>query len=123
VQRQIGPLPRVRADRQQLRQVLLNLLTNGYEAMNGAGTLTLDAKPANGHVELRITDTGQGMDAETAQRVFEPFFTTKAKGIGLGLPVTKRIMEMHGGTITAESEAGAGTAFIITVPVMTHGAS
>jgi signal transduction histidine kinase len=118
VQRQIEQLPRVRADRQQLRQVLLNLLTNGYEAMNGAGTLTLDAKRADGHVELRIADTGDGMDEETAARVFEPFFTTKAKGIGLGLPVTKRILEMHGGTITAESEAGAGTAFIITVPVM-----
>ena len=63
------------------------------------------------------------MDPEITARVFEPFFTTKAKGIGLGLPVTKRIMEMHGGTIVAESEAGAGTTFVLTVPVMVDGAS
>jgi signal transduction histidine kinase len=123
VERRIETLPSIRADRQQLRQVLLNLLTNGYEAMDGSGTLTLDARPVNGHVELRVADTGTGMDPETAARVFEPFFTTKAKGIGLGLPVTKRIMEMHGGTIVAESEAGAGTTFVLTVPVMVDGAS
>jgi signal transduction histidine kinase len=118
VERHLPTLPPVRADRQQLRQVLLNLLTNGYEAMDGAGTLSLDARRVDGHVELRVADTGAGMDEETAARVFEPFFTTKAKGIGLGLPVTKRIVEMHGGTITAESEIGEGTAFVLTVPVM-----
>jgi signal transduction histidine kinase len=118
VERHVDELPRVRADRQQLRQVLLNLLTNGYEAMDGSGTLTLDARQIDSTVELRIADTGQGMEPETAARIFEPFFTTKARGIGLGLPVTKRIVEMHGGTITAESAAGAGTAFVITVPVM-----
>jgi signal transduction histidine kinase len=114
----LDALPAIRADRQQLRQVILNLLSNGYEAMDGSGTLTLDAKPVNGNVELRIADTGTGMDEATAARVFEPFFTTKAKGIGLGLPVTKRIVEMHGGTITAETEQGEGTAFVLTVPVM-----
>ena len=118
VEREVGELPPVRADRQQLRQVILNLLTNGYEAMDGAGTLTVGARRVDGQVELRIADTGAGMDDETAARIFEPFFTTKAKGIGLGLPVTKRIVEMHGGTISAESEPGAGTAFILTVPVM-----
>jgi signal transduction histidine kinase len=114
----LDELPTVRADRQQLRQVLLNLLSNGYEAMEGAGTLTVEASKENGNVILRVADTGAGMDAETAARVFEPFFTTKAKGIGLGLPVTKRIVEMHGGTIRAESEPGAGSAFVLTVPVM-----
>ncbi|MEA2178331.1 MAG: hypothetical protein QOG77_1628, partial [Solirubrobacteraceae bacterium] len=123
VERHLAALPNIRADRQQLRQVLLNLLTNGYEAMEGAGTLTLDARPVDGHVELRVADTGAGMDEETAARVFEPFFTTKAKGIGLGLPVTKRILEMHGGTIVAESDLGSGTVFVLTVPVMVDGAS
>ena len=118
VRRGLDDLPMVRADRQQLRQVLLNLLSNGYEAMDGTGTLTVEASKENGQVVLRVADTGTGMDDETAARVFEPFFTTKAKGIGLGLPVTKRIVEMHGGTITAESTPGSGTAFVITVPVM-----
>jgi signal transduction histidine kinase len=118
VRRGLEDLPMIRADRQQLRQVLLNLLSNGYEAMDGAGTLTVEASRENGNVVLRVADTGAGMDEETAARVFEPFFTTKAKGIGLGLPVTKRIVELHGGTIRAESEPGAGSAFVLTVPVM-----
>jgi signal transduction histidine kinase len=111
-------VPPVRADRQQLRQVLLNLLTNGYEAMGGAGTLRITAAQSDGFVEVRVTDTGPGMDDQTAARVFEPFFTTKAKGIGLGLPVTKRIVEKHGGTIAAETTAGAGTAFVLRIPSM-----
>ncbi len=111
-------LPHIRADRRQLRQVLLNLLSNGYEAMDDGGTLTLDAHRDDSRVVLRVADTGEGMDAETAARIFEPFFTTKAQGIGLGLPVTKRIIEMHGGSITAESTPGEGTAFVLSVPVM-----
>jgi two-component system sensor histidine kinase HydH len=121
VRRGLEDLPTIRADRQQLRQVLLNLLTNGYEAMDGSGTLTVEASRENGNVVLRVADTGAGMDEATAARVFEPFFTTKAKGIGLGLPVTKRIVEMHGGTITAESRPGEGTAFMLTVPAMVGG--
>jgi signal transduction histidine kinase len=122
VRRGLEDVPMVAGDRQQLRQVLLNLLTNGYEAMDGEGTLTVEASRENGNVVLRVADTGAGMDDATAARVFEPFFTTKAKGIGLGLPVTKRIVEMHGGTITAESQPGGGTAFLLTVPVMVDGA-
>jgi signal transduction histidine kinase len=56
------------------------------------------------------------MDKETASRIFEPFFTRKAKGIGLGLPVTRRIVESHGGTITAESAPGHGTTFLVSMP-------
>ena len=119
----LDELPHIRADRQQMRQVLLNLITNGYEAMDGAGTLTLEAHPEDHHVLLRVADTGAGMDEKTAARIFEPFFTTKAKGIGLGLPVTKRIIEMHGGSITAESAPGEGTAFVVSLPVMVGPAS
>jgi signal transduction histidine kinase len=120
VERQgLDGLPQIRADRRQLRQVLLNLLSNGYEAMDGdGGTLTLDAHRESRNVVLRVADTGAGMDEETAERIFEPFFTTKAQGIGLGLPVTRRIIEMHGGSITAESTPGEGTAFVVSMPVM-----
>jgi signal transduction histidine kinase len=110
--------PPVLADRQQLRQVVLNLLTNAYEAMDEAGgVLTLEAGRRGDEVELRVSDSGAGMDADTAAQVFEPFFTRKAKGIGLGLPVTRRIVEKHGGTIVAESVAGEGATFVLTLPV------
>jgi signal transduction histidine kinase len=106
----------VRADRQQLRQVLLNLLTNAYAAMDGTGVLTIDAVPGADGVEIRVTDSGIGMDEETVNHIFDPFYTRKAKGIGLGLAVTRRIVEAHGGTIAARSAPGEGTTFVIGLP-------
>jgi signal transduction histidine kinase len=109
--------PVVRADHQQLRQVLLNLVTNAYQAMAGVGLLTIRAQAApDGGVELAVSDTGSGMDAETAAHVFDAFFTRKAKGIGLGLAVTKRIVEAHGAAITVESAVDGGTTFAVTLP-------
>jgi signal transduction histidine kinase len=113
----LGGVPPVLADRQQLRQVLLNLLTNAYEAMDeGGGMVAIEARGRGDDLELRVSDSGLGMDADTASHVFEPFFTRKAKGIGLGLPVTKRIVEKHGGTIVAESVPGQGATFVLTLP-------
>jgi signal transduction histidine kinase len=114
--RGLGDVGGVRADRQQLRQVLLNLLTNAYAAMDGAGVLTIEAVAAEGGVEIRVTDTGAGMDEETVNHIFDPFYTRKAKGIGLGLAVTRRIVEAHGGTIAARSQPGDGTTFVIALP-------
>jgi len=105
--------PRVRVDRQQMRQVLLNLLTNAYAAMDGQGVLTVEAVPFGETVEIKVSDTGAGMDEETANHIFDPFFTRKAKGIGLGLAVTRRIVAAHGGTIAVESKPGIGTTFVI----------
>ena len=106
----------IHADRQQLRQVLLNLLTNSYQAMSGEGVVTIEAKRRGDALEVRVSDTGTGMDEDTANHVFDAFFTRKAKGIGLGLAVTKRIVEAHGGTIFAESQLGVGTTFVISIP-------
>ncbi len=106
----------VRADRQQLRQVLLNLLTNAYAAMGGTGVLTIEAVAGADGVEIRVTDSGVGMDEETVNHIFDPFYTRKAKGIGLGLAVTRRIVEAHGGTIAARSAPGEGTTFVIGLP-------
>jgi signal transduction histidine kinase len=106
----------VRADRQQLRQVLLNLLTNAYAAMDGRGILTIEAVPGADGVEIRVADTGTGMDEETVNHIFDPFYTRKAKGIGLGLAVSRRIVEAHGGTIAARSAPGEGTTFVIGLP-------
>jgi signal transduction histidine kinase len=96
--------------------VLLNLLTNAYAAMEGTGVLTIEAAPGAGGVEIRVTDSGAGMDEETVNHIFDPFYTRKAKGIGLGLAVTRRIVEAHGGTIAARSAPGEGTTFVIGLP-------
>lgn len=119
-------LPWVLADRQQIRQVLLNLITNASDAMPNGGALTVkgyvrpanDTKPA---VVLEISDTGEGIPPEILSKVWESFFTTKAegKGTGLGLAICRRIMEEHGGTIEIESEGvpGKGTTVRLTLPV------
>jgi signal transduction histidine kinase len=104
------------ADHDQIRQVLLNLITNGYDAMSGGGTLTIAAAPEGDSVRITVTDTGAGMDEKTREAIFTPFFTKKARGIGLGLAVTKRIVEAHHGTITVQSAPSAGSSFTITVP-------
>ena len=116
VRRGLDEVGRVRADRQQLRQVLLNLLTNAYAAMDGRGTLAIEAVPGADGVEIRVADTGAGMDEDTVNHIFDPFYTRKAKGIGLGLAVTRRIVEAHGGTIAARSALGEGTTFVIGLP-------
>ena len=113
-----GGVPPAAADRDQLRQVLLNLVTNAYDAMPEGGTLTIDAGPARaGRVTIRVADTGAGMDPATRARVFEPFFTTKARGVGLGLAVSARIVGAHGGTIDVDSAPGSGSTFAVVLPV------
>ena len=84
-----------------LRQTLLNLILNGLQAMPEGGTLTLKANTSNGNFLISVTDTGIGIAPENRRRIFEPYFTTKAKGSGLGLAIARRIIEAHGGKITA----------------------
>lgn len=112
------------ADRQQLRQVFLNVLTNAADAMPLGGTLTISAVSStlNGQVPavtIQFTDTGIGIAEEDLPRVTEPFFTTKpeGKGTGLGLPICKRIVQEHGGKCEIESEVGKGTTVRIRLPV------
>jgi signal transduction histidine kinase len=120
----IGPLARVRADRGQLEQVLLNLAVNARDAMPSGGVVTIstsnerDAKGQPTAVCLAVKDTGTGMPAEVRERIFEPFFTTKevGKGTGLGLSMVYGIVKQSGGTIVVDSEIGKGTTFTITIP-------
>jgi signal transduction histidine kinase len=112
-------IPSVQADRDQIIQVLINLVMNSLHAMPDGGTLRLSLDRENGHVRLGVSDTGHGIPEETRSKVFDPFFTTKdfGKGTGLGLTVVKGIVEEHGGTITVESVVGKGTTFWIRLPV------
>jgi signal transduction histidine kinase len=109
--------PAAMADRLQLRQVLLNLLTNAYQAIEGEGRVKVAASVRRSRVLIRVSDTGTGMDEETQRQVFDPFFTRRVKGIGLGLAVTKRIVDAHGGAISAVSAPGAGTTFTVELPL------
>jgi len=113
-------LPPVRGDRAALNQVILNLLKNAAEALpGGRGRIDVSvAAEAEGRVVVRIRDDGQGMSAETRDRLFEPFFTTKpaGKGTGLGLSMSRRIVHEHGGELEVESEPGAGTTVTLRLP-------
>jgi PAS domain S-box-containing protein len=120
VEKTIEPsLPLVRADRDQLIQVLINLVMNSIHAMPEGGRLRLSLDRENSHARLGVSDTGHGMPEETRSKVFEPFFTTKdfGKGTGLGLTVVKGIIEEHGGTIAVESAVDKGTTFWIRLPL------
>ncbi|MFH7325801.1 ATP-binding protein [Desulfurivibrio sp. C05AmB] len=110
-------LPPVQADAAQLQQVLLNLLLNAVEAIAEEGMITLATwlGPDN-KVRVKVADTGKGMPAEVSASIFQPFYTTKPKGNGLGLAISKRLVELHGGDIEVISSPGRGTTFIITLP-------
>ena len=114
------PLPRVYGVRRELQQAFLNLSLNAFDAMPDTGKLTLSVRRGNGNLQVRVTDTGRGIAPETRRHLFKPFFTTKGpgQGTGLGLAVSRSIIEKHGGTIDVYSTVGQGTEFIIQLPVM-----
>jgi signal transduction histidine kinase len=117
-------VPLIQADRQHLRQVLLNLFTNAADAMPEGGRLAVRVHPGelpDGRpgVVIEVADTGTGIPPDVLPRVTEPFFTTKeeGKGTGLGLAICKRVVDQHGGTLAIESRVGAGTTVRVTLPV------
>ncbi|HEX7629519.1 MAG TPA: ATP-binding protein [Candidatus Methylomirabilis sp.] len=122
-------LPPVSADGKLLEQVFFNLLLKAVQAMGGQGTITLrtalgepgttriDGAPLGPHVEIRVMDTGPGIPAHLLREIFTPFFTTKPRGIGLGLAITRRIVEEHGGRISGGNLPGQGAMFRICLPL------
>ncbi len=114
------PSPECWVDTSQLQQVILNLVVNAAEAMDGTGSLTLITRSVEGGraAQLEIADSGCGILPENLERLFEPFFTTKevGRGTGLGLSISRSIIESHHGTIWAESTVGDGTRFFIRIP-------
>lgn len=114
-------LPAVLGDSIQLQQVILNLLMNGIEAMTGVTDkprqLVIRSRmPAPGQVGVSVQDCGVGVSPELMHRLFEPFFTTRSKGMGMGLPISRSIIEAHGGKLWAESTPGQGSTFQFTLP-------
>ena len=109
--------PKIEVDLEKVKRVFGNLLKNAIDAMSDGGNLKITSKRTKDNVEIIITDTGTGMTKEIMEKIWTPFFTTKAKGMGLGLPICKRIIEAHGGKITVESEVGKGTKFTVTLPI------
>lgn len=106
----------LKGDELLLRQVLVNLIQNAMEATPDGGEVSVSARVDGKRVELRVTDTGHGIDRSIADSVFNPFFTTKDKGTGLGLALVHRIVTSHSGTITIESPEQGGTAFVLRLP-------
>ena len=119
VRRQLAVgLPPLLMQRAHLETILVNLLLNAREAMNGRGTLDIDISQADdGSVVFRIADTGPGIPERQRRQIFEPYFTTKEKGTGLGLSIVKHNVELYGGVIELESTLGKGTTFILRFPV------
>jgi PAS domain S-box-containing protein len=114
-------LPRVHADKVQVVQVLLNLMVNGMEATSAAAIQPRElvvgsAKDGASGVRVTVRDNGLGLDAESADRLFDPFYTTKVGGIGMGLAISRSIIESHGGRIWATSNAPRGAVFEFTLP-------
>jgi two-component system sensor kinase FixL len=107
----------VEGDADQLKQVLLNLLQNAIDAMNGVGRLRLSSRKQARFVDVSIEDNGPGIPENIQERIFDPFFTTKADGSGLGLAISRTIVRDHGGTLTMKSAPSQGTTFIIGLPL------
>ena len=117
-----GDIPQIRADRNQLHQVILNLVHNAIQAMPGGGELfvqsLIEARQDQTWVGIRVKDTGVGIPEENIDKIFEPFFTTKpsGEGTGLGLSVSYSIISEHGGYIDVVSVEGVGAMFTIWLP-------
>jgi signal transduction histidine kinase len=112
-------LPKVLADHVQLQQVFMNLMLNGIEAMkdvSSEGELVIKSQQFNGELLISISDTGIGLRPETADQIFDAFFTTKPQGTGMGLPISRTIIESHGGRLWVTAKSGRGATFQFTLP-------
>lgn len=109
-------LPAVRFDPDHIRQVMINLLKNGLEAMEQPGALSVSSRAVPGKVLIRVTDTGSGIPPEVMAKLFQPFFSTKPRGSGLGLAISQQIMAAHRGEILIDSQPGHGTTVTLVFP-------
>jgi PAS domain S-box-containing protein len=112
-------LPEIMADRVQLQQVFMNLMLNGIEAMeDSGGKLTVKSELQDGQLQFSVSDTGVGLPMEKMDQIFSAFFTTKPQGSGMGLAISRSIVESHGGQLWASPNSGVGTTFHFTLPIL-----
>lgn len=119
---QIADVPPVLVDQTQIGQIILNLLTNAMHAVDGEGTITVRVGTDGAHARVDVADTGKGIDPAHMEKIFEPLFTTKARGIGLGLAVSRTLARANDGELTASSPPGEGATFCLTLPRRANGA-
>ncbi len=119
VQKDLGELPLVECHGHQVNQVLMNLLVNAAHAIPGEGTITVRTRTERDRAVLEVEDTGVGIPEENLERIFEPGFTTKGRrvGMGLGLLISRQIVERHGGRISVRSAVGRGSTFTVELPL------
>jgi signal transduction histidine kinase len=110
-------IPEIEADPDRLQQVFINIIKNAVEASPEGGTVRLEMSRGESRVIIRVTDGGRGIGREEMEKVFDPFYSTKERGSGLGLCVSQRIIDEHGGSIRIETPAGGGTSFVIEIPI------
>ncbi len=128
IERDVADLDGLRGDPEKLRRVLINLFGNALDAFADSGTpsphleITAGSNLAGNELWLRVRDNGPGMDAEKLERIWSPFYTSKQSGTGLGLALSKKVIEAHGGAMEASSTPGQGSEFVVTLPRRTAGA-
>lgn len=110
-------LPSITMDSQLIRQAIVNLAKNACEAMKNTGTVLLSVSAEDSQIHISITDHGGGLDPALAEHIFEPFITSKNGGSGLGLVITRQIVESHHGTLVCDSRPNDGCTFTITLPI------
>jgi len=110
-------LPEVEHDSDQIHQVLLNLLLNSIQAIDGTGKILVELEPRNDLVAISVSDSGRGISSQDLPNIFRPFYTTKRNGTGLGLSLARRIVEEHQGHIEVSSTVGNGTKFTVLLPI------
>ncbi len=110
-------IPEILMDSKQIKQVIINLLSNSIQAMPDGGKLTIRTRLKPEELEIKIIDTGQGIDPKDLERIFTPFFTTKARGVGLGLSIVSNIVQKHSGFVEVKSVLDEGTGFTVRLPI------
>ncbi len=119
---ELGELPKIEVDKDMTKRIFVNLAVNGIQAMEEKrGILKVSTKETNGFIEVKFQDTGIGIKKENMKKLFTPFFTTRAQGMGVGLAICKRFVEVHDGSIEVESEEGEGSIFTVKLPIQRNG--
>ena len=117
--KEYGKIPKIHCFPNQINQVFMNVLSNASHAIQEKGTIVINTQKENDEVIIRISDDGRGIEKENLEKIFDPRFTTKKEGLGtgLGLPISKKIIEAHNGRMEVKSEVGKGTEFSIVLPI------